>query len=102
MREGSAICSWTMLHDWTRRVQISGLAGGLTIEADDVFRHLQVYTPPNQDFYCIEPVKPRNRTLSIFRTFRPIRRCTSCNPERRCLDRSPLVSASGCIAKQES
>jgi aldose 1-epimerase len=49
----------------TRRVQISGLAGGLTIEADDVLRHLQVYTPPNQDFFCIEPVSHVPNALNL-------------------------------------
>jgi aldose 1-epimerase len=51
--------------NWTRRVQISGLAGGLTIEADDVFRHVQVYTPPNQDFFCIEPVSHVPNALNL-------------------------------------
>jgi aldose 1-epimerase len=29
---------------------------GLLIEADELFRHLIVYTPPSQDFFCLEPV----------------------------------------------
>jgi aldose 1-epimerase len=29
---------------------------GLLIEADELFRHLIVYTPPGQDFFCLEPV----------------------------------------------
>jgi aldose 1-epimerase len=28
----------------------------LRIEADGLFDHLQVYTPPGQDFFCVEPV----------------------------------------------
>jgi aldose 1-epimerase len=51
--------------NWTRRVQISGLAAGITIEADNVFRHLQVYTPPNQDFFCVEPVSHVPNALKI-------------------------------------
>ena len=85
--------------NWTRRVQISGLAAGITIEADDVFRHLQVYTPPDQDFFCVEPVSHVPNALNL-RTFRPIRRCTSCNLERRCPDRLPSASAL-CVVKQE-
>jgi aldose 1-epimerase len=41
---------------WTRRAQIRGLAGGVTITADDAFRHLQVFTPPGRDFFCVEAV----------------------------------------------
>jgi aldose 1-epimerase len=51
--------------NWTRRVQIVGLAAGITIEADDVFRHLQVYTPPNQDFFCVEPVSHVPNALNL-------------------------------------
>ena len=32
---------------------------GMRIEASPVFRHLQVYTPPGQDFFCVEPVTHR-------------------------------------------
>ncbi len=31
----------------------------LTVEASAAFRHLQVYTPEGQDFFCIEPVTHR-------------------------------------------
>lgn len=31
----------------------------LTIEASGAFRHLQVYTPEGQDFFCVEPVTHR-------------------------------------------
>lgn len=51
--------------NWTRRAQISGIVAGLTIEADDVFRHLQVYTPPNQDFFCVEPVSHVPNALNL-------------------------------------
>ena len=29
---------------------------GVVVEADDLFRHLIVYAPPGQDFFCLEPV----------------------------------------------
>ena len=51
--------------NWTRRVTISGLGAGITIEADEVFRHLQVYTPPDQDFFCVEPVSHVPNALNI-------------------------------------
>jgi aldose 1-epimerase len=28
----------------------------LRLEAGPALRHLQVYTPPGQDFFCVEPV----------------------------------------------
>jgi aldose 1-epimerase len=31
----------------------------ITIEATDAFRHLQVYIPEGQDFFCVEPVTHR-------------------------------------------
>ena len=31
----------------------------LTIEASDAFRHLQVYTPAGENFFCVEPVTHR-------------------------------------------
>lgn len=36
----------------------------LTIEASDVFRHVVVYTPPGQDFFCIEPVSHMNDAIN--------------------------------------
>lgn len=41
---------------WNRRAQIAGIAGGITIEAQNAFRHLQVYTPSGEDYFCVEPV----------------------------------------------
>jgi aldose 1-epimerase len=41
---------------WSRRARIAGVAGGLTIEADAAFRHLQVFTPAGKDFFCVEAV----------------------------------------------
>ena len=46
-------------------MKISGLAAGITIEADDLFRHLQVYTPPDQDFFCVEPVSHVPNALNL-------------------------------------
>jgi aldose 1-epimerase len=37
---------------------------GLRIEADGVFRHLIVYTPPGQDFFCVEPVSHMNDAIN--------------------------------------
>jgi aldose 1-epimerase len=50
---------------WSRRVHITGLAAGVTIAADDVFGHLQVYTPPEQDFFCVEPVSHVPNALNL-------------------------------------
>lgn len=41
---------------WTRRATIAWAGHGLRIEADPPFDHLQVYTPPGADFFCVEPV----------------------------------------------
>ncbi len=41
---------------WNRNARIDGIAGGVTIAADAAFRHLQVFTPPQADFFCVEPV----------------------------------------------
>ncbi len=41
---------------WNRTARIGGIGRGVTITADAAFRHLQVYTPPQDDFFCIEPV----------------------------------------------
>jgi aldose 1-epimerase len=42
--------------NWDRKAQIGGIANGLTISADAALRHLQVYTPQQYDFFCVEPV----------------------------------------------
>ena len=36
----------------------------LRIEADALFRHLIVYTPPGQDFFCVEPVSHVNDAIN--------------------------------------
>jgi aldose 1-epimerase len=43
---------------WDGRVHIGWASGGpgLAIEASEPFRHLIVYTPPDHDFFCVEPV----------------------------------------------
>jgi len=41
---------------WNRTARIGGIRGGVTITADAAFRHLQVYTPRQYDFFCVEPV----------------------------------------------
>jgi aldose 1-epimerase len=46
-------------------VKISGLGADITMEADNVFRHLQVYTPPDQDFFCVEPVSHVPNALNL-------------------------------------
>ncbi len=44
--------------DWDGRASIRWEADGhsLHVEADEPFGHLIVYTPPGQDFFCLEPV----------------------------------------------
>jgi aldose 1-epimerase len=44
------------LTTWKRTARIRGLGRGVTITADAAFRHLQVYTPRQYDFFCVEPV----------------------------------------------
>jgi aldose 1-epimerase len=36
----------------------------MTIEASDIFRHLVVYTPPGQGFFCVEPVSHMNDAIN--------------------------------------
>ena len=36
----------------------------LTIEASEIFRHLIVYTPAGQDFFCVEPVSHANDAIN--------------------------------------
>lgn len=45
-------------HGWDGRAYIRWEADGhgLVVEADPLFGHLIVYTPPGQDFFCLEPV----------------------------------------------
>jgi aldose 1-epimerase len=39
-------------------------APALRIEAEAPFRHLIVYTPPGQDFFCVEPVSHMNDPIN--------------------------------------
>jgi aldose 1-epimerase len=48
--DGTAVLTWP-----DRRI---------TIEADAIFRHLIVYTPPGQDFFCVEPVSHMNDAIN--------------------------------------
>ncbi|HET6518556.1 MAG TPA: hypothetical protein VFG47_01890, partial [Geminicoccaceae bacterium] len=41
----------------------SGLT--VTIEAGPAFRHLVVYVPPGQDFFCVEPVSNANDGFNL-------------------------------------
>jgi len=43
---------------WDGTARIAWTSGGpaLSIEADDTFGHLIVYTPPGEAFFCVEPV----------------------------------------------
>ena len=53
----SALRGWTIASQpGTARRRIGGIGGGVTITADAAFRHLQVYTPRQHDFFCVEPV----------------------------------------------
>jgi len=36
----------------------------MTIEATDIFRHLVVYTPPGQGFFCVEAVSHMNDAIN--------------------------------------
>ncbi|MTJ81832.1 MAG: aldose 1-epimerase [Telmatospirillum sp.] len=35
----------------------------LTMTADDIFRHLVVFTPPGREFFCVEPVSHANGAI---------------------------------------
>ncbi|MDR3537891.1 MAG: aldose 1-epimerase [Acetobacteraceae bacterium] len=41
---------------WPRRAAMAWDTHKIAIEADVLFDHLQVYTPPGQDFFAVEPV----------------------------------------------
>ena len=53
---------------WSGGATIHWPESGLTlaIEADPVFRHLVVYVPPGQDFFCVEPVSNANDGFNLF------------------------------------
>jgi aldose 1-epimerase len=40
----------------TARVEAPEQGTSVTIEADEPFRHLVLYVPPGQDYFCLEPV----------------------------------------------
>ena len=42
--------------NWNGKARIGGIGASLTIVVDAAFRHLQVYTPGQRDFFCVEPV----------------------------------------------
>jgi aldose 1-epimerase len=52
--------------DWGGQARVDWASAGpsLTIEADDVFRHLIVYTPRDHDFFCVEPVSHMTDALN--------------------------------------
>jgi aldose 1-epimerase len=52
--------------EWDGRARIVWPSGGrgITIEADDLFRHLIIYTPPGHDFFCVEPVSHRTNAIN--------------------------------------
>jgi aldose 1-epimerase len=52
---GRLVSNETLDHCFTGWTGIARLPG-LTIEADAVFADLQVFTPANADFFCVEPV----------------------------------------------
>jgi aldose 1-epimerase len=41
---------------WNGTARIGGAAANISISAEAVFRHLQIYTPPQGDLFCVEPV----------------------------------------------
>jgi aldose 1-epimerase len=47
-----------IFQDWSGKALVEWPEAGhaLAIEADDLFRHLVVYIPPGQPFFCVEPV----------------------------------------------
>jgi aldose 1-epimerase len=51
---------------WDGQAQISWPSAGLglSIEADELFRHLIVYTPTGCDFFCVEPVSHMNDAIN--------------------------------------
>jgi len=55
---------------WDGTADITWASGGpaLRIEADAPLRHLIVYTPPGQDFFCAEPVSHMNDAINRMAT----------------------------------
>jgi aldose 1-epimerase len=52
---------------WDGHAEIAWLEHGLTlgIEADPAFRHLVVYIPPKENFFCVEPVSNANDGFNL-------------------------------------
>ncbi len=50
--------------DGKARIVWASDAPALRIEADGLFRHLIVYAPPAQDFFCVEPVSHMNDAIN--------------------------------------
>jgi aldose 1-epimerase len=42
----------------------------LSIEAGGLFRNLVVYTPPGQDFFCVEPVSHMTNAINRLASMR--------------------------------
>jgi aldose 1-epimerase len=50
---------------WDGEARITWTDGrAIRLEADGAFRHLIVYTPPGQDFFCVEPVSHMNDAIN--------------------------------------
>jgi aldose 1-epimerase len=49
---------------WTGTATLAWPDRTLIIEASEIFRHLVVYTPPGQDFFCVEPVSHMNDAIN--------------------------------------
>src|SRR5262249_30177331 len=49
---------------WDGEVRINWSSHAVTMTADPIFRHLVVYTPPDEDFFCVEPVSHMNDAIS--------------------------------------
>ncbi|HTC10881.1 MAG TPA: aldose 1-epimerase [Acetobacteraceae bacterium] len=49
---------------WTGTATLAWPDRTLTLEASEIFRHLVVYTPPGQDFFCVEPVSHMNDAIN--------------------------------------
>jgi aldose 1-epimerase len=51
---------------WDGKAHIAWTPHGpsLTVAADGLFQHLVVYTPPGQDYFCVEPVSHMNDAIN--------------------------------------
>ena len=50
--------------DGRAQIAWAGHRHSLSIEADSLFRYLIVYTPPGQDFFCVEPVSHATNAIN--------------------------------------